>query len=186
MQMRLTRCSVKACWSCTCCKSAWLLQLAFILLFLLFIFPCGYWANCISLIMCLRLGTCVLAQVPLLPRHQTLGTAHFLPWCRPSVTCTPRTLLAARLGAQWKAASVTHLGKQGKQQIPNHPIGIMPASMHLSLDACPLCFGRAELLHLFPVCYRPVYLTVVRRSRSLHWPLELFCTLCCFPLFPRN
>lgn len=36
------------------------------------------------------------------------------------------------------------------------------ASKHAPwLGACLLIFSRAELLHLFPVCYRPVYLTVV-------------------------
>lgn len=86
----------------------------------------------------------------------------------PGVTCTLRTLFAARLGTQWMAVSVAHLGKQGEQQIPNHPIGITPASMHLGSTLARYAFSRAELQHLFPVCYRPVYLTVVRTSRSLH------------------
>lgn len=137
-------------------NSAWLLELSFTFLFLLlFIFPTRRGANCISLIVCRCLGTCVFGQVPLLPRHEMWGnrTARSLHWPRmgdPGVTCTLctlRTLLAVQLGNAWLFLS---RGWGSKGSSKSQIIPLDHASKHTPwLDTCLLCFSRGELLHFF-------------------------------------
>lgn len=62
-------------------------------------------------------------------------------------------------------------GNEGERQFfPNHPIKFTVAKVRL-IDTSPLILAGGTC-HIFPtlppVCYRPVYLIVVRASRSLH------------------
>lgn len=194
-QMRLTRCSVKACLFWTCLRV--LDYLNFLLLsfpflsFPLFVLPTRRGANCISLIVCRCLGTCVFGQVPLLPRLEMWGnrTACSLHWLRmgdPGVTCTLcalRTLLVVQLGNAWPFLS-RGWGSKGSNKSQIIPLD--HASKHTPwLDTCLLCFSRGEPLHFscllqtrVPDCRMSITISALIIGAVLHF-------LCCFPMFPH-
>lgn len=137
--------------------------------------------------MCRCLGTCVFGQVRLLPR-QCRAQPHSLPWLHKGhsgVMCTLRTLLTAQLGMQWPFLSRI-LGKQGEQQIPNHPIGSRQQACTLARRLpANLQQGRAAtfisrlLQTRVPDCRMNITISALTIGAVLH-------CLCCFPMFPHS